>query len=154
MPHIHVEIGMAIMPFHFSSDMFNVGLVHMPSFQTNNLLVLKGLSLLRIINFPISNASSKLWGILGSMSKSNDKFWMKGFTSILEKGLSPVLVFVSIFSIIEENKTHNSCVGFGFSILVMYFCISGFEDKFWCKRSLRAKLTSFDVLVGWNLEFQ
>jgi hypothetical protein len=38
--------------------------------------------------------------------------------------------------------------------LVMYFCISGFEDKFWCKRSLRAKLTSFDVLVSWNLEYQ
>jgi hypothetical protein len=37
--------------------------------------------------------------------------------------------------------------------LLMYFYTSGFEDKFWWKRSLRAKLTSFDVLVGWNLEF-
>jgi hypothetical protein len=73
---------------------------------------------------------------------------MKGSTSILEKGLSLILVFASISFTIEEDKTHNPLVGFGFSILVMYFCISGFEDKFWCKRSLRAKLTSFDVLVG------
>ncbi len=115
---------------------------------------MKGLSLLHIINSPISKASSKLWGIPRRMSKNNDKFWMKGSTSILEKGLSPVLVFASISSTIEEDKTHNPWVGFGFSMLVMYFYISGFEDKFWCKRSLRAKLTSFDVLVGWNLEFQ
>jgi hypothetical protein len=32
---------------------------------------------------------------------------MKGSTSILEKGLSPVLVFASISSTIEEDKTHN-----------------------------------------------
>jgi hypothetical protein len=38
--------------------------------------------------------------------------------------------------------------------LVMYLCINGFENKFWFKRSLRAKLTYFDELVGWNLEFQ
>ncbi len=118
----------------FSSGMFNVGLVHMPSFRINNLSVLKGLSLLRIVNFPISKASSKLWGILKCMSKNNDKFWMNSSISILEKGLSPILVFASISSTIEENKTHNPWVGFGFSILVMYFCISGFEDKFWCKR--------------------
>jgi hypothetical protein len=51
---------------------------------------------------------------------------MKGSTSILEKGLSLVLVFASISFTIEEDKTHNPLVGFGFSILVMYFCISGF----------------------------
>jgi hypothetical protein len=73
--------------------------------------------------------------------------------SILEKGLSPVPIFASIYFTIEKNKTHNPWVGFGFSILIMCFCISGFEDKFWCKKSLSAKLTSFDVLVGWNLEF-
>jgi len=32
---------------------------------------------------------------------------MKGFTSILEKGLSPILVFASISSTIEKDKTHN-----------------------------------------------
>jgi len=80
-------------------------------------------------------------------------FKSKGSTSILEKGLSPIPIFASIYSTIEKNKTHNPWVGFGFSILMIYFCISGFEDKFWCKRSLNAKLTSFDVLVSWNLEF-
>jgi hypothetical protein len=73
---------------------------------------------------------------------------MKGSTSILEKGLSQVLVFANISFTIEEDKTHNPQVGFGFSILVMYFCMSQFKDKFWCKRFLRAKLTSFDLLVG------
>jgi hypothetical protein len=115
---------------------------------------LKRLSLLHIVNSPISKASSKLWGFPRHMSKSSDKFWIKGSTSKFEKGLSLVLVFASIYSTIEENKTHNPRVGFGFSILVMYFYISGFEDKFWFKRSLKDKLTSFDVLVGWNLEFQ
>jgi hypothetical protein len=80
-------------------------------------------------------------------------FKWKGSTSILEKGLSPKPIFTNIYSTIKENKTHNPWVGFGFSILMMYFCISGIEDKFWCKRSLSAKLTSFDVFVGWNLEF-
>ncbi len=133
--------------------MFNVRLVHMPSYRTNNLSVLKGLSLLRIVNFSISKALSKLWRTLGCMLKSNDKFWMKGSTSIFEKGLSLILVFLSIFFTIEEDKTHNPWIGFGLSILVMYFWISVFEDKFWCKISLMAKLTSFDVLVGWNSEF-
>jgi hypothetical protein len=32
---------------------------------------------------------------------------MKGSTSILEKGLSLILVFVSISSTIKEDKTHN-----------------------------------------------
>jgi hypothetical protein len=32
---------------------------------------------------------------------------MKGSKSILEKGLSPVLIFVSNSSTIEEDKTHN-----------------------------------------------
>jgi hypothetical protein len=32
---------------------------------------------------------------------------MKGSTSILEKGLLPILVFASISSTIEEDKTHN-----------------------------------------------
>jgi hypothetical protein len=32
---------------------------------------------------------------------------MKGYTSILEKGLSPILIFASIYSTIKENKTHN-----------------------------------------------
>jgi hypothetical protein len=32
---------------------------------------------------------------------------MKGSTSILEKGLSLILVFASIYSTIEEDKTHN-----------------------------------------------
>ncbi len=68
---------------------------------------------------------------------------MKGSTSIPERSLSLVLVFASISSTIEKNKRHNPWVGFGFSILVKYFCISGFENKLlWCKRSLRAKLTS------------
>jgi hypothetical protein len=133
--------------------MFNVGLVHMPSSQINNLSILKGLSLLRIVNSPISKASSKLWRILGHMSKNSDKFWMKGSTYILEKGFSLVLVSASISCTIGRKKTHNPWVGFGFSVLVMYSYISGFEDKFWCKRSLRANLTSIDVLVGWNLEF-
>jgi len=53
---------------------------------------------------------------------------MKGSTTILEKGLSPILIFASISSTIEKNETRNPRVGFGFSILVMYFCISGFED--------------------------
>jgi len=69
----------------FSSDMFDVGLVHISSSQTNNLSVLKRLSLLHIVNSLISNASSKLWGILRRMSKNNDKFSMEGSTSILEK---------------------------------------------------------------------
>jgi hypothetical protein len=54
--------------------MFNVGLVHMSFSRTNNLLVLKGLSMLHIVNSPISKASSKLLGIPGRMSKNNDKF--------------------------------------------------------------------------------
>jgi hypothetical protein len=53
---------------------------------------------------------------------------MKGFISILEKGLSPILGFASISSTIEEDKTHNPC--FGLLILGMYFCIKGFENKF------------------------
>jgi hypothetical protein len=85
---------------------------------------------MHIVNSPISKASSKLWGIPGCMSKNNDKFWVKGSTSILEKGLSLALIFASIYSTIEEDKTHNPWVGFGFLILVMYFCISAFEDKF------------------------
>ncbi len=109
--------------------MFNIGLVHMPSSRTNNFLILKGLSLLCIVNFPISKASSKLRGILRCMLKSNDNFWMKGFTFILEKNLSPILILASISSTIKENKTHNPWVGFSFSILVMYFYISGFEAK-------------------------
>jgi hypothetical protein len=32
---------------------------------------------------------------------------MKGSTSILEKGRSPILVFVSISSTIEKDKKHN-----------------------------------------------
>jgi len=54
--------------------MLNVRLVHMPFSQTNNLSVLKGLSLLCIVNFPISKASSKLQGIPRHMSRGSDKF--------------------------------------------------------------------------------
>jgi hypothetical protein len=32
---------------------------------------------------------------------------MKGFTFILEKNLSPILILASISPTIKENKTHN-----------------------------------------------
>ncbi len=130
MPHIHVEIRMGIMSFQMTClmlDWCTCHLLELITFQSLERVVIVAYS--SFSNFKgiikiVSNFGmhvKKQWQIL------NERFhihtWKRPFISTN---------FASIFSTIEENKTHNPWVGFGLSILVMYFYISGFEDKLGC----------------------